>query len=128
VATSLIESMNQNVGKESSPIRKQRDEASLRKVLYMENNEKIKFAGNIELYSKRLLKDIKNNSDPESKVQCEIGVKLKKKAIQLLADIAGVPYGDKKKFQRSQLEMQVKKNNMDSDNDYDSDDIDSDHE
>jgi hypothetical protein len=32
-----------------------------------------------------------------------------KVSIQLLADIAGVPYGDKKKFQRSQLEMQVKR-------------------
>jgi hypothetical protein len=59
----------------------------------MEHNEKIKFAGNIQVYSKQLLKDTKYKNDDESKVQCEIGIQLKK-SIKLLAEIAGVPYGD----------------------------------
>jgi hypothetical protein len=121
--------MNHKGGKESSPIRKQRDEATQRKEMYMENNEKIKFAGNIELYLKLLLKDTKNKNDPESKVQREIGMKLNKKSIQLLADIASVPYGDKV-WVPEMAELTAKpskKKDVDTD-DYDSDDIESDSE
>jgi hypothetical protein len=128
LATALIESMNHKEGKDSST-RKQRDEAALRKEMYMENNEKIKFAGNIELYSKRLLKDTKNKNDKESKVQREIGMKLKKKSIELLADIAGVPYGDKVRVsKRAELTAKASKKKDVDTSDYDSDDIESDSE
>jgi hypothetical protein len=121
--------MNHKRGKYSSPIRKQRDEAALCKEMYMENKEKIKFSGNIKLYTKRLLKHTKIKNDPGSKVQREIGMKWKKKSIQLLADIAGVPYGDKVQVpEMSELTAKPSKKKDVNTDDYDSDDIESDSE